>query len=211
MNNFYQKTKTIRTIFLTVIAVMLFAACGAVVAESPDEKINKQVGVQNEIYINNQPIPQYQYSAVRDIVIQLYNLTTPNMMDTWTVMYELGIPTDVCHSRGFPIPFGLSLTSPEYMKDAGGSSGDGGVTLPQPEPSGVYTNGVTTTASWVICDYGNGGWEATYVEGNARTYSHPVVIENGSIVHQKGAPGAFIDLSRAGSATGLDPNTPDQN
>lgn len=215
--------------FLGVLVLsLILIGCGGtrIMAEdSPDEQVNKIVGRQNQQYIDNQPIPFYEYSAQRDIVIQLYNITVPNLVDTWTIFYEMNLPTDQCKSRGYPIPYGVQLTASQYMKtNNGSSSSHDSQALPQPEPSGLYTEGLSTSASWVLCDFGQ-GIEAVYAEGNVRSYAHPVVLHfvqeqgqdgktyaAGQIEHLSGAPSVVLDLSRAGSAGGnIDPNTSEQN
>jgi hypothetical protein len=195
-------------LFIGVAVTLLLVGCGGVIA-GVDDDISEIVGKQNRTYFDNQPIPLYDYSAQRDVVTQIYNITTPNLVDTWTVFYSMGVPTDVCKSRGYPIPFGVSLTSPEYEKD---SSAEGSVTLPQPEPNGLYTNGVTTDASWVLCDFGYGS-EVVYAEQTVQSYAHPVSIgPDGRIIHEQVAPSVVLDLSRTGSSAGnIDPNTSEQN
>ena len=44
---------------------------------------------------------------------------------------------------GYGIPYGASITSPEQYAY-------NGATLPLAEPNGLYTNGVTSSATWVL-------------------------------------------------------------
>lgn len=44
---------------------------------------------------------------------------------------------------GYGLPYGVSFTNPEQYKYSG-------VTLPQAEPNGLYTNGITTSATWLF-------------------------------------------------------------
>ena len=172
--------------------VALLAGCTGAMADSPDEMVSKVVGKQNRIYVENQPVPLYDYSAQRDAVIQLYNATIPKTPNTWTVFYEFNTATDMCVSKGYGIPFGVSLTSPEYERD---SAAQGSLALPQPEPSGLYTNTVTSAATWVLCVNDSGAVEPVYAEGNVRVYSHPVSIdENGRIVHEQGDASVTISV-----------------
>jgi hypothetical protein len=207
------KLFSVAKIALVVMVTLGLAACGAIKA-GVDDDISDIVGKQNKIYFDNQPVPIYNYSAQRDVVTQIYNITTPNLVDTWTVFYTFDKPTDVCKSRGYPIPYGVSLTSPTYQK-VRDPSGDGITSdaISQPEPNGLYTDGITTDASWVICDYGYGP-EVVYSEQSVQTYAHPVSIDDktGKIIHEQTAPSVVLDLSRTGSSNGnIDPNTPDQN
>ena len=43
---------------------------------------------------------------------------------------------------GYDIPYGVSLTSPEQEHYD--------ITLPLAKPNGVYTNGVTSSATWIL-------------------------------------------------------------
>lgn len=187
---------TTKRAVLGMMVVALLAGCGGAMAESPDEIVSRIVGQQNKIYVENQPVPLYDYSAQRDIVIQLYNATVPKMANSWTVFYEFGTATDSCASKGYPIPYGVSLTSPEYERD---SDAQGSLALPQPEPSGLYTNTVTSSASWVLCLNPNGAVEPVYAEGNVRTYAHPVTIKDNQIVHDYSQSTVNLDMTKAGS------------
>lgn len=191
---------TTRRVIAALVFTGLLAGCGGAMADSPDEIVNKLVGQQNTIYVRDQPVPLYDYSAQRDIVIQLYNATVPKMANTWSVFYEFGTATDVCASKGYPIPFGVSLTSPEYAKQEGSGDSAALLALPQPEPTGLYTNDLSTAASWVLCLNANGAVEPVYAEGNVRTYAHPVTIgADGKIVHDYSQSTVNLDMSKAGS------------
>ena len=199
----------IQTLITTIVVLVIGAST---VFAGVDDDISEIVGKQNKIYFDNQPIPIYNYSAPRDIVTQLYNITVPNLPATWTIFYSMDTPIDSCASRGFPIPYGVQLTSSEYMKtDGNGGDSATSVDLPQPDPDGLYKDGITTTASWVLCDYGNGGWEPVYNEFYTITFMHPVGVENGKLKHYPQQPSAVLDLSRVGSANNLNPNSPNQD
>lgn len=45
---------------------------------------------------------------------------------------------------GYGIPYGVSFTNPDKYEM------NRGVTLPQAEPNGLYTNGVTSSATWLF-------------------------------------------------------------
>ena len=58
---------------------------------------------------------------------------------------------------GYGIPYGASITSPERYEY-------NGATLPLSEPNGLYTNGVTSSATWVLTTDKDGNITPTYVE-----------------------------------------------
>lgn len=192
-------TRRVSALLAAVIALTLVGGAMAGV----DDDVNEIVGRQNKIYFDAQPIPVYDYSAQRDVIVQLYNATIPKLQNTWSVFYEFGTATDVCQSKGYPIPYGVSLTSPEYMKtDGNGGDSATSVDLPQPEPSGLYTNGLSTSASWVLCvNPTNGLVEPVYAEGNVRTYAHPVSIDaNSHLAHTYDGTTIWMDMSQAGGS-----------
>ena len=58
---------------------------------------------------------------------------------------------------GYGIPYGASITSPEQYAY-------NGATLPLAEPNGLYTNGVTSSATWVLTTDKDGNITPIYVE-----------------------------------------------
>ena len=68
----------------------------------------------------------------------------------------------VCVGRsiGFGVPYALGRTNPE--RELGSQYGL--TTIPQAEPNGMYTNGVTTSATWVVLVGSDGQPKVTYEE-----------------------------------------------
>lgn len=62
---------------------------------------------------------------------------------------------------GYGIPYGASMTSPEQYAY-------NGATLPLAEPNGIYTNGVTSSATWILCVGEEGDVKPQYVEQEIR-------------------------------------------
>lgn len=167
-----------------------------VVRAGVDDDVNELVGQQNRIYFDNQKPHIYDYSAPRDVVLQLYDAIVPHMMDTWTVFYVPGVgAVDVTPSKGYPIPYGSQLTSPEYRST--GSSG--AVNLPQPEPDGLYRSG-ETAATWVLSVNEDGYIIPEYHEEICVCYPFPVTIDPATrmVVRNAKSASVTVDLSRAG-------------
>ena len=61
---------------------------------------------------------------------------------------------------GYGIPYGASITNPESY----GGSSYGYYTIPQAEPNGLYTNTVTSSATWILTTDADGNIKPTYVE-----------------------------------------------
>lgn len=161
-----------------------------------DDDVNELVGQQNRIYFDNQKPHVYDYSAPRDVVLQLYDSIVPHMADTWTVFSIMGVgAVDVTPSKGYPIPYGSQLTSPEYFKT--GSNG-ASAALPQPEPDGLYRSG-STDATWVLSINDDGYVTPEYHEEIVTCYPFSVSIDpvTRMIVRNSKVASVTIDLSRS--------------
>lgn len=127
------------------------------------------VNRQQKLYLQNQPIPAYDYSLERGRAIELYNARM-RAAQTWTVWRgQTGEIEGDCPSSGYPIPYGVQLTSPDV-------NGYQGSTLSQAEPNGLFTNGITSEATWVFCIV-NGGITPMYVETKVTVYPYPVRVD----------------------------------
>ncbi len=174
-------------------AIMLFlAACSTADAQPPQEWVDTRtkdfVGQQMKQYWETQPPPYYEYSAQRDVITQLYNATIPELRPVWYVFSTPGVGyTDSCAGMGSPLPFGVSLTSPEYKWSD--------TSLPLAEPPGYYTNDLSTEATWVLCDYGH-GLEPRYSEAMVEAFYHPVEVVDGKLKHGQEAPSVVIEAKK---------------
>lgn len=181
----------IGSIIVCVMALVI-AACTPVEAQPPQEWVDTRtkdmVGEQMKIYMEGQPVPRYEFSAQRETLIDIYNATVPENRPSWHVFSTPGVgATDVCAGVGSPIPFGVSLTSPEYKWRE--------TAMPLSEPPGYYINNITTDATWVLCDFGN-GIEPVYSEDIVRTYFHPVKLDGNKVVHEKVKPSIVLDQGK---------------
>ena len=97
----------------------------------------------------------YEYAQLKDI----YELRDdPNLICYWYTKNDMSgkwIYQGTC--IGYGIPYGASITSPEKYEY-------NGATLPLAEPNGLYTNGVTSSATWVLTTDKDGYITPTYVE-----------------------------------------------
>ena len=97
----------------------------------------------------------YEYAQLKDI----YELRDdPNLICYWYTKNDMSgkwVYQGTC--IGYGIPYGASITNPEQYEY-------GGATLPLAEPNGLYTNGVTSSATWVLTTDKDGNVKPTYVE-----------------------------------------------
>lgn len=141
-----------------------------------NQRLQERLAVdrQQQIYLTGQPVPAYDYSLERDRVIGLYDARM-NAAQTWTVWRSMtGTIEGDCPSSGYPLPYGVQLTSPEAYAVGGSPS-----PLPQAEPNGLFTNGITTEATWVFCISETGKITPVYVETKVTVYPYPVTVDYG--------------------------------
>lgn len=80
-----------------------------------------------------------------------------------------------CPSIGFPIASTTQLTNPEVEKGPRESR----ITLPQVEPTGVYTG--ESTGTYTICVDDEGRPYASYFEGYVQTVTGPATFRDGQV------------------------------
>lgn len=149
---------------------------------------------QQRVYLDNQPVPAYDFSLERARITELYNARM-RATQTWSVWRSMtGMIEGDCPSSGYPLPYGVQLTSPESSQWIGTSTTGHFSTLPQAEPNGLFTNGITSEATWVPCIV-DGAISPMYVETKVTTYPYPVQVDYATgLVTRDGA--ATVTLSK---------------
>jgi len=122
-------------------------------------------------YSASQPVPAYDWSLERDLVIQLYNTRNLKAATHSVWRSDRGLIEGDCPSIGFGIPYDTSLTNP--LKIAGYSSSSS--TIEQAEPNGLFSS-KNTSATWVMCAGEAGQIEPVYVETKVTVYPYPVSV-----------------------------------
>lgn len=160
------------------LLVMMVVCAGC----SMDQKQTEAnvVNDQQTTYSNNQPVHVYPYSPER---AELQEILDARMKDvnTWTVVFSMGVPIFSCPSKGFPIPYTTQFTNPSVVA--------GTVTLPQAEPNGLYTG--QTNATWILC-IRDGRNVPVYSETDAIAFSYPVEVRDNKIVDAGGESSIVI-------------------
>jgi hypothetical protein len=149
---------------LPCLPLLMAEDCGP-----PSSQERDAVDRQQTVYATAQPIPTYDYSLERDRITGLYNARM-SAAATWSVWRSnTGVIEGDCPSSGYPLPYGVQLTAPDaYHMN--------GVTLPQAEPNGLFTNGVTTNGTWVFC-VTDGQITPMYVESVVTAYPYTVTVD----------------------------------
>lgn len=149
-----------RMIKFGIIAVMLvcvMTGCGVaseetVYTKEAKEQISDMHGFPN---VSN----FFEYSQLKEI----YELRdNPNLICHWYTKNDMSgkwVYQGKC--VGYGIPYGASITAPESAQKI---LNVGWEIIPLAEPNGLYNNGVTSSATWILSTDENGDITPTYVE-----------------------------------------------
>lgn len=98
---------------------------------SSEQRDQAAVQRQQSQYQIGQPIPAYDWSLERDLLIQLYNIRNREVTTHSVWRSDYGIVEGDCPSMGFGLPYDTSLTNPMQASWRGdGINGDrAGVTM----------------------------------------------------------------------------------
>jgi len=166
-------------IIMIILAISLTACGGEEKTENAKE--SKSVERQQSQYAKSQPIPAYDWSLERDMVIQLYNIRNMKALTHSVWRSDRGLIEGDCASIGFGIPYDTSLTNPLVATDID-QQGDehyyqGGAlaSVEQPEPNGIFAS-KNTAATWVMCAGSTGTIEPIYIETKVTVYPYSVKV-----------------------------------
>jgi len=152
--------------------VLAVAACGN--NTSKGQRLENQQQNEDQTALEYaQPIPHYNYSQIRQNLIELETAQADGVQTT-SFFFNLGVrdPIQTCPSIGAPIPTTdqLSNASKVVNDPFTGGSGSGAV-VQQMDPNGVYSGG--SSGTYVMCVGANGKPYADYWEGYVQTIFGP--------------------------------------
>jgi len=190
---------TIRSALILVgAAALVVVLMGNNDCSSAEKADAKRVNAQQEQYAVSQPVPWFDYSLERDVVIQLYQARQEKVA-TYTVWRgDTSVVEGHCPSIGYPIPYDTSLTNPLQ----GVGYHDAQTSIEQAEPNGLFSS-KNSIATWVRCVYNISG-KATevpiYIESKVTAYPFPVKVnmQTGEVVpaFDEGAPSLVIEYQQ---------------
>lgn len=154
---------------ILVLATIFMTGC---FDESQTSKDRKSVDRQQSQYSASQPVPAYDWSLERDLVIQLYNIRNMKALTHSVWRSDRGIVEGDCASIGFGIPYDTSLTNP--LKTV--SSFRESAVVEQSEPNGIFAS-KNTSATWVMCAGDAGVIYPVYVETKVTVYPYSVSVD----------------------------------
>jgi len=165
-----------KNIAIIIALTLLVSACKEEGKVSSQKKDAEAVDRQQSQYAKAQPIPTYDYSLERDLVIQLYNTRNLKVATHSVWRSNYGQVEGDCPSMGYGLPYDTSLTNPLVAQRMDGYQSVAGVSIGQPEPNGVFAS-TNTSATWVFCLNEAGVIEPVYVETKVTVYPGPVKID----------------------------------
>lgn len=159
---------------IILAAAVSMALVGCKVESSSIKDTAKAVERQQQQYAASQPVPAYDWSLERHLLIELYDLRNTRAVTHSVWRSDYGMIEGDCPSMGFGIPFDTSLTNPLQI---GAARMDYGYAiLEQAEPNGIYAS-KNTNATWVMCVDSMGGITPIYTESKVTAYPMTVSID----------------------------------
>jgi len=162
-------------------ALLLVTACNPKGEAGVEARDAKRVAIQQSQYEKGQPIPAFDWSLERHLVIELYRVRNQKAATHSVWRSDRGIIEGDCSSYGYGIPYDTSLTNPLVATDIDTQgeehSYQGGAlaSIEQAEPNGVFAS-KNTAATWVMCLGLAGNIEPVYVETKVTVYPGPVSV-----------------------------------
>jgi|APSaa5957512493_1039668.scaffolds.fasta_scaffold04280_6 hypothetical protein len=159
-----------RVLLVTGVALVTAVVLTGCQDKSQTEKDKEQVANQQAQYSASQPVPAYDWSLERHLMIELYNTRNMKAVTHSVWRSNSGVVEGDCPSMGFGMPYDTSLTNPlkgQYYRNGGT------VVVEQAEPNGIFAS-KNTQATWVMCTNKFGSIEPVYVESKVTAYPYPV-------------------------------------
>lgn len=187
-----KKMKKLGYVILAIFAAMLLMGASDCGEPSPDKQDTQMVKRQQGQYAIGQPIPAFDWSLERHLVIELYQVRNQKAATHSVWRSDRGLIEGDCPSYGYGIPYDTSLTNPLV---ATGNTTRALTSVEQPEPNGVFASKVTA-ATWVMCLGEAGDIEPVYVETKVTVYPGPVNVDyEKNLVTRSGAATVMIKKS----------------
>lgn len=154
---------------VTISGLLLLVLAGCM--NQAEYKDRETVREQQQQYGIAQPVPTFDWSLERDVVIQLYRARNERVATHTVWRSSFGTVEGDCPSIGYPIPYDTSLTNPLTTLHNGGTS-----VVEQPEPNGLFAS-KNSIATWIRCVQDDGSEVPIYVESLVTSYPYAVSVD----------------------------------
>lgn len=170
-----------------VVAAVSLTACTK--TKSANKQEQRQQSAISKQMVQNQPLPQFNYSQLRQNLIEVETAQAQGVQTT-SFFFNQGSrdPLQTCTSIGAPIPTTMQLSNPEQLTSIGGDHGGAG-TIGNLEPNGTYTG--DSAGTFVMCIGGDGQPYANYWEGFVQTVFAPAVWDEATHTVKVTGPASF--------------------
>ena len=164
------------TFIIVPLSIVMMVGCQEI--DSQTRRDSQAVERQQKQISKSQPVPVYNWSLERHLVIELYNIRNMKAITHSVWRSDRGLVEGDCASIGFGIPYDTSLTNPltaKMFSRTGSGTNYTWATVEQPEPNSIFAS-KNTAATWVMCAGKMGNIEPVYVETKVTTYPYPVTV-----------------------------------
>jgi len=158
--------------FLIVSLVFVAYGCNEM---NETAKESAKVNNQQSQYAIGQPIPSFDWSLERHLMIELYKLRNQKVATHAVWRSDYGMVEYDCPSLGYGLPYDVSLTNPLTANNFSRASLDRHV-VEQPEPNGIFAS-KNTSATWVMCVGDAGLLEPVYIESKVTIFPYSVKVD----------------------------------
>jgi hypothetical protein len=155
---------------IAVLAVAgMLAGCTHSGTKGGQATENQQQQQDTNSLVNDQPIPHFNYSQIRQTLIDAESIAS-NGTQTTSFFFQMGDPDPVftCPSLGMPVANTAQLSNPQQVDNDPYPQGGAAVPIGQMDPDGVYAPS-SSTGTYVICVNGSGAKYLEYWEGDVMT------------------------------------------
>ena len=161
------KKKIVTVIILSLVCMAILNGCASESAYR-DKEYSEQMKSQIADAIGYPDLANFfEYSQLKEI----YELRDdPNLICYWYTKCEYtGKWVYEGQCIGYGIPYSASITSPDMVYYS-----SSGTVVSQAEPNGIYTNGLTTSATWILVVDSEGNITPDYVEHTIRVSQNKI-------------------------------------
>lgn len=153
---------------VALVVVAGFTLSGCTYDEAASKEAG-QVAQQQKIYVDNQPVPAFDWSLERHVFTEIYKARN-NAVITYSYVRNLqGQVYFKCKSIGFPLASNMQLTASESEIWVH----SGYTKLPQAEPNGLFSS-PSSAGTYVMCMNSDGTVSPAYFEDNVETHMSPL-------------------------------------
>lgn len=156
-----KKKRIVAVVILTIVCIACLSACTSESAYR-DKEYSEQMKAQIADAVGYPDLANFfEYAQLKEI----YELRDdPKLVCYWYTKCEYtGKWVYEGQCIGYGIPYSASITSPDMVY-----YNSSGTVVSQAEPNGIYTNGMSTSATWILSIGADGHITPEYVEQEIR-------------------------------------------